>query len=130
MKTEKIIYKMLTENTGVHMCDSGGDNGRHWQRNQKKKLKDFQKEKYISYDEDYCTKSLFHHLVESCEYLEDETKMLEAWIKQIRGMMSKNLWRNIFIEIKRLIVFIPTMKKMFFHRIFNFFMVAIFIVVI
>ena len=25
MKLEKIIYKMLTENTGIHMCDSGGD---------------------------------------------------------------------------------------------------------
>ncbi len=36
MKTETVIYKMLTENTGVHMCDSGGKNGRHWQKNQKK----------------------------------------------------------------------------------------------
>ena len=36
MKTQKAIYKMLTENTGVAMCDSGGDDGRHWQRNQKK----------------------------------------------------------------------------------------------
>jgi len=35
--TKKVIYKMLTENTGVHMCDSGGENGRHWQRNQKNK---------------------------------------------------------------------------------------------
>ena len=93
MKTENIIYKMLTENTGVHMCDSGGDNGRHWQRNQKKKLKDFQNEKYISYDEDYCTKSLFHHLVESCEYLEDETKMLETWIKQNKE--RSNSWHDV-----------------------------------
>ena len=41
MKLEKIIYKMLIENTGIHMCDSGGDDGRGWQRNQKKSLKDF-----------------------------------------------------------------------------------------
>jgi hypothetical protein len=34
MKTKDIIIKMLTENTGRHMCDSGGANGRHWQRNQ------------------------------------------------------------------------------------------------
>ena len=52
MKTENIIYKMLVENTGVHMCDSGGEDGRHWQRNQKKKLKDFKNEIDISYDED------------------------------------------------------------------------------
>ena len=28
------------------MCDSGGENGRHWQRNQKKKLKDVLNERY------------------------------------------------------------------------------------
>ena len=36
--TGKVEYgknKMLTENTGVAMCDSGGEDGRHWQRNQK-----------------------------------------------------------------------------------------------
>ena len=60
MKLEKIIYKMLTENTGIHMCDSGGDDGRGWQRNQKKSLKDFIDETDISYDDDgICTKSYF-----------------------------------------------------------------------
>jgi len=33
-KTQQIIIKMLTENTGRHMLDSGGTSGRHWQRNQ------------------------------------------------------------------------------------------------
>ena len=94
MKTENVIYKMLTENTGVHMCDSGGDNGRHWQRNQKKKLKDFKNEVDISYDEDgHCYKSLFHHLVESCEYLQDETKLLETWIKQDKN--RSNSWNDV-----------------------------------
>jgi len=31
MKTETVIYKMLTENTGKHFLDSGGEYGRHWQ---------------------------------------------------------------------------------------------------
>ena len=94
MKTENVIYKMLTESTGVHMCDSGGDNGRHWQRNQKKKLKDFKNEVDISYDEDgHCYKSLFHHLVESCEYLQDETKLLETWIKQDKN--RSNSWNDV-----------------------------------
>ena len=94
MKTENVIYKMLTESTGVHMCDSGGDNGRHWQRNQKKKLKDFKNEVDISYDKDgHCYKSLFHHLVESCEYLQDETKLLETWIKQDKN--RSNSWNDV-----------------------------------
>ena len=94
MKTENVIYKMLTENTGVAMCDSGGEDGRHWQRNQKKKLKDFKNEIDISYDEDgQCTKSLFHHLVESCEYLQDETKLLETWIKQNKN--RSNSWNDV-----------------------------------
>ena len=29
--TKKLIYEMLTECTGVHMCDSGMSNNRHWQ---------------------------------------------------------------------------------------------------
>lgn len=43
MKTENLIYKMLTENTGSHMLDSGGAYGRNWQRNQKMKIQDFKK---------------------------------------------------------------------------------------
>lgn len=42
-KTENLIYKMLTENTGSHFLDSGGAYGRACQRNQKLKLKDFKK---------------------------------------------------------------------------------------
>jgi hypothetical protein len=32
--TETVLLDMLTENTGVHGMDSGGDSGRAWQRNQ------------------------------------------------------------------------------------------------
>ena len=37
---------MLTESTGEHFLDSGGDDGRHWQQNQKKTLSDFESEPY------------------------------------------------------------------------------------
>ena len=109
MQIKNIVYKMLTENTGVHMCDSGGDDGRGWQRNQKKSLKDFKNEVNISYDKDsggevICSKSLFHHLVESCEYLPTETKAFETWIKQdktrynswgeVEEFMSKYIHRD------------------------------------
>jgi len=40
-RVENLVYKMLTENTGSHMLDSGGAYGRAWQRNAKKTIKDF-----------------------------------------------------------------------------------------
>jgi len=43
-KTEKLVYAMLTENTGTHFLDSGGENGRMWQRNQVKTIEDFDNE--------------------------------------------------------------------------------------
>tara|TARA_B100000963_G_scaffold125061_1_gene109094 strand:- start:8339 stop:8959 length:621 start_codon:yes stop_codon:yes gene_type:complete len=43
-ETDKLVYEMLTENTGSHMLDSGGAYGRHWERNQKKTIDDFSNE--------------------------------------------------------------------------------------
>ena len=31
---KQTVFNMITENTGTHMLDSGGDNNRNWQRNQ------------------------------------------------------------------------------------------------
>ena len=47
-ETKQVIYNMMIENTGIHFLDSGGEDGRHWQKNQKKTLKDFENEEYIS----------------------------------------------------------------------------------
>lgn len=41
MTLEQTIANMLTENTGTHMLDSGGANGRAWQRNAGKSLDDW-----------------------------------------------------------------------------------------
>jgi len=71
MKTttvQRLVYRMLTENTGVHMCDSGGAYGRGWQRNQKKTIKDFMNEDEESYQFDFKYNeihrnvSVFHYL--------------------------------------------------------------------
>lgn len=48
-KIEKIIFEMLTENTGAHPCDSGGAYGRHFERNQRKTLDDFRNEPAEAY---------------------------------------------------------------------------------
>jgi hypothetical protein len=68
MKTEKLIYSMLTESTGSHFLDSGGTDGRMWQRNAQKTIEDFRNEDEESYEFDYDggylyrTCSVFHYL--------------------------------------------------------------------
>ena len=67
--TQKLIVKMLLENTGTHFLDSGFENGRMWQRN---KGKDFDKENKVTldfYDNEfqYFTVSTFHYLSEVLE---------------------------------------------------------------
>ena len=66
-KTKELVYKMLTECTGKHMCDSGFY-GRHWERNQKKSIEDFENEpeEHIYKEGEYIYRdlSVFHYLSE------------------------------------------------------------------
>src|SRR5690606_5682158 len=63
MKTiENTLVAMLTENAGTHFLDSGGENGRMWQRNQGK---DFESEKRVTLEDGYFTVSLYHYLKET-----------------------------------------------------------------
>lgn len=65
---QKLVFKMLTENTGVHFLDSGMSNGRHWQRNAKKTIEDFANDPTELYikdrNDDYIerTVSVFHYI--------------------------------------------------------------------
>ena len=67
-KTKELVYKMLTECTGKHMCDSGMSDNRHWQRNQKKSIEDFENEPeeriYKEGEYIYRDLSVFHYLSE------------------------------------------------------------------
>jgi hypothetical protein len=73
MNTKQIVYGMLTENTGTHFLDSGGSEGRMWQRNAKKTIQDFENEDEQSYEFDfkyneiYRTVSVFHYLTNNLE---------------------------------------------------------------
>ena len=64
----ELVYSMLTENTGKHFLDSGGTDGRMWQRNANKCLQDFENEaaetyQYCSkYNEIYRNVSVYHFL--------------------------------------------------------------------
>lgn len=48
-KLEETLYQMFTQNTGIHYMDSGGTDGRRWQRNQGKTIDDFNSEPFITY---------------------------------------------------------------------------------
>lgn len=67
-REQQEIYSMLTECTGVHICDSGGHDDRHWQRNQKKTIDDFNNEEdeqvFYSYKYKWFERnvSVFHYL--------------------------------------------------------------------
>lgn len=95
MKLEQLIYEMLTEGTGSHLCDSGGDNGRHWQRNQKKSLEDFRSEPEATLDGSFdcleVTVSLFHHLTSGVIELDERCNVFNSepmgnWNSDIYGV--------------------------------------------
>jgi len=73
METKQLVYEMLTENTGSHFLDSGGTDGRMWQRNQKKTIEDFENEDEelyqldAKYKEINRTVSVFHYLTNNLE---------------------------------------------------------------
>ena len=49
---KQLIYQMLTESTGKHILDSGMSDGRHWQRNQKRSLTDFESDQPETLEKD------------------------------------------------------------------------------
>lgn len=76
MRSNDLIYKLLTKNTGIAICDSGGENGRAWQQNQKLSQADFEKQPSASLEvykygdgsyEFIPTVSLYHKLSEALE---------------------------------------------------------------
>jgi len=69
-ETEKIVHKMLIENTGAHILDSGSVYGRHWERN--RAIDDFRKvpSHYMKVYEDevFFYRHVFHFITEHLEY--------------------------------------------------------------
>lgn len=99
---ENLIYEMLTENTGSHMCDSGGAYGRHWEKNQKKTLQEFrnEKEQTIIKEGDYYERcvSVFHYLSELelddiCKHFNFKNTNPKDWDADFEGYgVSKGAW--------------------------------------
>lgn len=55
-KVDKLVYGLVTENTGQHFLDSGGAYGRNWQRNAKKSIEDFKNADAVTVDRDWLEK--------------------------------------------------------------------------
>lgn len=87
-KVQKQIVAMLTENTGKHFLDSGGENGRQWQRNQDKH---FINEPRVTVESDYQTVSTFHYLSEILDTDEFSDKV-NAFLKRKRNTDADAHW--------------------------------------
>jgi hypothetical protein len=97
MKTNRIIYEMLIENTGKHFLDSGGTDGRMWQKNQSKSIQDFENEpeERIEIDmergEIYRTVSVYHFLSQLeqdkfCEIFNNKYVPADDWNGEVNGV--------------------------------------------
>jgi hypothetical protein len=114
---EKLIYSMLIENTGINCMDSGGSNNRGWQKNQKKKIKDFQNENEVSYymnteykyHEIERTVSVFHYLqafyeLDSvCDKFNRINKNCKNWDSDLYGVSDRGekFLNSLDAKIKR-----------------------------
>lgn len=69
-ETKQAVYQMLLENTGASILDSGSAYGRHWERNQKRTIEDFESDPVAWIDPEYgdTSKSLYHHLTSHLTY--------------------------------------------------------------
>ena len=80
------MRNMLTENTGIAMMDSGGDNGRMWQRNQGISFAN-ETESSVEFSvynetlEIVVTKSLYHHLVNTLEFSQDMQERYDSFVE-------------------------------------------------
>ena len=118
MTTKETIYSMLIENTGTHMLDSGGANGRGWQRNQKKTIEDFENEQEevyqldAKYKEIYRTVSIFHYLTNNlevdniCEHFNNLQNAFDNWnadadVYGVSFQAFEYLQNNFDIEVQR-----------------------------
>jgi hypothetical protein len=109
----ELVYSMLTENTGTHFLDSGGTDGRMWQRNANKCLQDFENESAETYqyaadsNEIFRTVSVYHFLTNNLQIddicfefnnLNTEPKDWDADCKEDKASIygvSVNAWLDL-----------------------------------
>ena len=104
---ETTIAAMLTENTGTHMLDSGGSNGRAWQRNAGKVVADFKAQPTATLEiymrewqgkpsvELMPTVNVFHKLTSGVLELDDHCneynqRTVDDWGSDLNGVSHSN----------------------------------------
>ena len=80
--TKEILVQMLTENTGIHMLDSGMANGRNWQQNQGKTVEYFDSIPAVTIDKYDITIDVYHWLEDKLDYNEKQDKIFQRFINQ------------------------------------------------
>jgi hypothetical protein len=98
-KVQKLVYAMLTENTGSSLGDSGGIYGRHHERNVKKTIEDFMSDEAVSYevsDDDWIERSVsvFHFLSnleldKVCDGFNKRNKDAKDWDGEWHGVSKR-----------------------------------------
>lgn len=79
--TREVVAGMLCENTGVSILDSGGDSGRHWQRNTGLTVSDWECRPSVTVDEyGDVSVDVFHYMVANLDYCQDWDAQLSAFI--------------------------------------------------
>jgi hypothetical protein len=91
--TELALAEMMTENTGIHMCDSGGTNGRMWQRNAGKTVATFHDAPAAYWHYGYPTLDTFHFLAERIEYVPTLSRALSIFAE--RDDMADEGWLGV-----------------------------------
>ena len=99
---ERAIHEMLIENTGVHILDSGGAYGRHWERN--REIEDFRKtpEVYVTVWEDgdmVIYINIFHFLTRTLDIDKTSIKLNRSLERFANREENKRLsWLDIMEE--------------------------------
>lgn len=93
---EKNIYSQLTENTGTHFLDSGGDKNRAWQKNE---LKDIRKEESYTVDSNESDEAIicvsaYHHLTNVLD-----TDHVTTMVNRFLGKSKDVFWVQEAIEL-------------------------------
>lgn len=107
--TQQAIYDMLCENTGMHILDSGGANGRAWQKNSAHPIEDFINTPDVYIKSGMVTVDLFHHFDEllvieergtnllhefasTIENAETWLEIIESWIDSLDGSVGQSYY--------------------------------------
>jgi len=78
--TERVLAEMLTENTGVALCDSGGAYGRHWERNRGRTVGSYLEEPPATLNEGGPVFSTFQYLRHQLEYAPEVDARFQAFL--------------------------------------------------